>query len=105
MKAKVLLVDLAKNLHISPVALTSVPTRLPSALICLAVNGKCWASQAQRQPTLARATLAERYGVMFNTPIGFRIDRNGSQVPLFYGKLKTNNGLYHVFPRTGPANN
>lgn len=47
----------------------------------------------------------ERYGLMFNEPIGFRIGKDGSQIPLFYGELKMKDNLYHVFPRTGPAKN
>jgi hypothetical protein len=46
----------------------------------------------------------ERFGLMFESPIGVRIAANGSRIPLFYGEAKVGaDGLYHVFPRTGPS--
>jgi RHS repeat-associated protein len=46
----------------------------------------------------------ERFGLMFDTPIGVRIGANGSRTPLFYGEAKVSaNGMYHVIPRTGPS--
>ncbi|HKP37905.1 MAG TPA: RHS repeat-associated core domain-containing protein, partial [Pyrinomonadaceae bacterium] len=46
-----------------------------------------------------------RYGLLFDEPIGLRIDRAGNTTTLNYGQLKLNdNGLYHVIPRAkGPG--
>jgi hypothetical protein len=45
----------------------------------------------------------ERYGLFFSSSIGYRIDPNGSQVPLFYGEIKIDaTNRYHVIPRTRP---
>ncbi len=46
----------------------------------------------------------ERYGLLFSEVIGFRIDPNGSSVPLFYGEVKIDaNNRYHPIPRTRPS--
>jgi hypothetical protein len=45
----------------------------------------------------------DRYGVMFDKPIGYRISSDGSKVPLHYGEMKVKDGLYHIIPRTGPG--
>jgi len=47
----------------------------------------------------------ERFGLMFENPIGFRVGADGSRLRLHYGELKLNpnNGLYHIMPRTGPS--
>ncbi|MGA7954892.1 MAG: hypothetical protein WCA07_15370 [Gloeobacterales cyanobacterium] len=46
----------------------------------------------------------ERYGLLFTDQIGFRIDPNGSRVPLFYGEVKIDaNNRYHPLPRTRPG--
>ena len=42
----------------------------------------------------------ERYGLKFDEPIGYRIDKDGNTIPLTYGELKVlPNGDYHVIPR------
>ena len=46
---------------------------------------------------------AERYGYQFKEPIGYRIDANGNQIPLYYGEMKISNGKYHIIPRTKPS--
>lgn len=46
---------------------------------------------------------ADRYGVMFDKPIGYRISADGSKVPLHYGEMKVKDGLYHIIPRTSPG--
>lgn len=47
---------------------------------------------------------AKRYGFMFDKPIGHRVAKNGTRIPLYYGEVKIDsNGLYHLIPRTGPA--
>jgi len=48
---------------------------------------------------------AERYGLRFDEPIGYRIDAAGKKIPLHYGELKLDpaTGKYHVIPRTGPS--
>ena len=43
----------------------------------------------------------DRYGLQFDSPIGFRVGADGSRTPLFYGEIKVKDGLYHVIPRTG----
>jgi hypothetical protein len=43
----------------------------------------------------------DRYGLQFDTPIGFRVGADGSRTPLFYGEIKVRDGMYHVIPRTG----
>jgi RHS repeat-associated protein len=46
----------------------------------------------------------QRFGLMFKNPIGARIAADGSRIPLFYGEAKVGaDGLYHIFPRTGPS--
>jgi hypothetical protein len=46
----------------------------------------------------------ERYGLLFSEPIGYRIDPNGSRIPLFYGEVKIDaNDKYHPIPRTRPS--
>jgi hypothetical protein len=46
----------------------------------------------------------ERYGLMFEEPIGYRISQDGSRIPLNYAELKLGpDGRYHIIPRTGPA--
>ncbi len=46
----------------------------------------------------------ERFGLWFEEPIGVRIAPDGSRIPLHYGEAKVSqDGLYHVIPRTGPA--
>ncbi len=47
----------------------------------------------------------ERYGLRFETPIGFQLRADGSSIPLHYGELKLNldTGFYHIMPRTGPS--
>ncbi len=46
----------------------------------------------------------ERYGLFFPDPIGFRVDPNGSKIPLFYGEVKIDaNDRYHPIPRTRPS--
>jgi RHS repeat-associated protein len=43
----------------------------------------------------------DRYGLQFDSPIGYRIGADGSRIPLFYGEIKIKDGLYHVIPRSG----
>jgi RHS repeat-associated protein len=46
----------------------------------------------------------ERFGLMFESPIGYRISADGTRIPLFYGEAKVAaDGGYHVIPRTGSA--
>lgn len=46
----------------------------------------------------------ERYGMLFIEPIGYRIDPNGSVIPLFYGEVKIDaENQYHVIPRNRPS--
>ena len=45
----------------------------------------------------------ERYGLKFDSPIGYRIGADGSKIPLHYGEIKLKDGMYHVIPRTGPV--
>ena len=46
----------------------------------------------------------DRYGLSFDTPIGYRIAPDGTRIPLSYGQLKVrSDGLYHAIPRTGPG--
>ena len=45
----------------------------------------------------------DRYGLQFESPIGFRIGADGSRTPLRYGEIKVREGMYHVIPRTGPG--
>ncbi len=46
----------------------------------------------------------ERYGLLFSEPIGYRIDPDGSRIPLFYGEVKIDaNDKYHPIPRTRPS--
>ncbi|MBL4674567.1 MAG: hypothetical protein JKX81_20060 [Arenicella sp.] len=46
---------------------------------------------------------ADRYGLRFDNPIGYRISADGSRIPLHYGEIKVSKGFYHVIPRTGPG--
>ncbi|WP_199325039.1 hypothetical protein [Phormidium sp. FACHB-1136] len=43
---------------------------------------------------------AERYGLLFDEVIGYRIDAEGNETPLYYGELKVKDGKYHANPRT-----
>ncbi|MFN9399141.1 MAG: DUF6972 family protein [Dolichospermum sp.] len=45
----------------------------------------------------------QRYGLYFAGAIGYRIDINGSQIPLHYGEIKVTGDKYHVIPRTQPS--
>jgi hypothetical protein len=45
----------------------------------------------------------KRYGLQFSEPIGYRIDVEGNQLPLYYAEMKVKNGKYHVVPRTKPS--
>ena len=45
----------------------------------------------------------ERYGLYFASPIGYRIESDGSQIPLHYGEIKVIGDKYHVIPRTQPS--
>ncbi len=45
----------------------------------------------------------ERYGLDFPQPIGYRIDREGRRLPLYYGEIKITGDRYHVIPRTRPS--
>jgi hypothetical protein len=50
------------------------------------------------------STVTERFGLMFETLIEYRIASDGSRIPLYYGEAKVSaDGLYHVMLRTGPA--
>lgn len=46
----------------------------------------------------------ERYGLYFLEAIGYIIEVDGSQTPLYYGEIKIvkDTGEYHAIPRTGP---
>lgn len=46
----------------------------------------------------------DRYGLIFAEAIGFRIDPNGSKVPLFYGEVKIDaDNKYHPIPCSRPS--
>ncbi len=46
----------------------------------------------------------DRYGLLFSDAIGFRIDPDGSTIPLFYGEVKIDaDDQYHPVPRTRPS--
>jgi hypothetical protein len=45
----------------------------------------------------------ERWGLWFEQPIGFRIDRVGHRLALHYAELKVRGDAYHVIPRSRPA--
>ncbi len=45
----------------------------------------------------------ERYGLYFASAIGYRIEINGSRIPLHYGEIKLIGDKYHVIPRTRPS--
>lgn len=45
----------------------------------------------------------ERYGLLFDEPIGYRIDTQGNRQPLYYAEMKILRGKYHVIPRTKPS--
>lgn len=45
-----------------------------------------------------------RFGLRFDEAIGTGIGRDGTTTALHYGEMKMrSNGLYHIVPRTGPA--
>lgn len=44
-----------------------------------------------------------RYGCYFAEPIGYRLDVEGNQIPLYYGEIKVTGDSYHVIPRTRPS--
>ncbi len=48
---------------------------------------------------------ADRYGLRYDEPIGYRVDAAGNKLPLHYGEMKldTATGKYHVIPRTGAS--
>jgi hypothetical protein len=45
----------------------------------------------------------DRYGLYFPTTIGYRLDADGNQIPLYYGEMKVKGDTYHVIPRTRPS--
>ena len=45
----------------------------------------------------------DRYGLYFTEPIGYRLDADGNQTPLYYGEMKIKGDKYHVIPRTRPS--
>jgi hypothetical protein len=45
----------------------------------------------------------ERYGLYFAGAIGYRIENNGSRIPLHYAEMKVIGDKYHVIPRTRPS--
>jgi hypothetical protein len=45
----------------------------------------------------------ERYGLYFPEPIGYRIDTDSRQLPLYYGEIKIKGDRYHVIPRRRPS--
>jgi hypothetical protein len=50
------------------------------------------------------STVTERFGLAFESPVGYRIAADGSKIPLHYAEAKVgSDGLYHLMPRTGPA--
>ena len=48
---------------------------------------------------------ADRYGLHYEEPIGYRINAAGDTVALHYGEMKVDSatGKYHVIPRTGAS--
>ncbi len=46
----------------------------------------------------------DRWGVMYDKPIGYRVDKYGKKKDLNYGEVKVDSqGRYHAEPRTAPA--
>lgn len=45
----------------------------------------------------------ERWGLQFDKPIGYRIAPDSARVPLNFGELKVQGGVYHAVPRTRAA--
>ena len=45
----------------------------------------------------------ERFGMYFDLAIGYRIDIDGNQLPLYFAEMKIIKGEYHVIPRTKPS--
>ncbi len=45
----------------------------------------------------------ERFGLEFDHIIGYRIDAENRQIPLYYGGMKIRGGKYHVIPRVRPS--
>ncbi len=45
----------------------------------------------------------ERFGLEFDHIIGYRIDSENRQIPLYYGEMKIRGGKYHVIPRVRPS--
>ena len=45
----------------------------------------------------------ERYGMYFDQAIGYRIDLEGTRLPLYFAEMKIIKGEYHVIPRTKPS--
>ncbi|AFZ26626.1 SH3 domain-containing protein [Cylindrospermum stagnale PCC 7417] len=45
----------------------------------------------------------DRWGLSFDKPIGERIAKDGSKIPLTFGELKLKGGKYHAVPRTKSA--
>jgi RHS repeat-associated protein len=46
---------------------------------------------------------AQRFGLYFDGPIGFRVANGRVTNALCYGEMKVDGPLYHVIPRTGPS--
>ena len=48
---------------------------------------------------------ADRYGLHYEEPIGYRINAAGDAIPLNYGEMKVDSasGKYHVILRTGAS--
>ncbi len=42
---------------------------------------------------------SDRFGLIFNEPIGYRISNDGRK-PLYYAEMKVQDGFYHLNPRT-----
>lgn len=45
----------------------------------------------------------ERFGLYFAEPIGYRISKDETKIPLYYGEIKIKGDKYHVIPRTKPS--
>jgi hypothetical protein len=45
----------------------------------------------------------ERYGMYFDRAIGYRIDLEGTRLPLYFAEMKIIKGEYRVIPRTKPS--
>lgn len=62
----------------------------------------CWINTAKEiKRALPIATKRSQYGLYFAGAIGYRIDINGSQIPLHYGEIKVTRDKYHVIPLLG----